>query len=45
MHLVGSYTYCRMMHGAYNVKFEVDKLCVCVCVCVLKESAVGVKGS
>ena len=21
MHLVGLYTYCRMMHGAYNVKF------------------------
>ena len=21
MHLVGSYTYCRMMHGAYNVRF------------------------
>ena len=20
MHLVGLYTYCRMMHGAYNVK-------------------------
>ena len=22
MHLIGSYTYCRMMHGAYNVKIE-----------------------
>ena len=21
MHLVGLYTYCRMMHGAYNVKY------------------------
>ena len=21
MHLVGSYTYCRMMHGTYSVKF------------------------
>ena len=22
MHLVGLYTYCKMMHGAYNVKFH-----------------------
>ena len=22
MHLVGSYTYCRMMHGVYNVKVK-----------------------
>ena len=24
MHLVGLYTYCRMMYGAYNVKFRVS---------------------
>ena len=23
MHLVGLYTYCRMMHGAYNVKHAI----------------------
>ena len=23
MHLVGSYTYCGMMHGAYNVKYTI----------------------
>ena len=26
VHLVGLYTYCRMIHGAYDVKF-VDKVC------------------
>ena len=31
VHLVGSYTYCRMMHGAYNVKKWFSKLYVCVC--------------
>ena len=24
MHVVGLYTYCRMMHGAYNVKQDVE---------------------
>ena len=27
MHLVGLYTYCRMMHGAYNVKYKILSLC------------------
>ena len=27
VHLVGSLTYCRMMHGAYNVKYK-RNLCV-----------------
>ena len=26
MHFVGLYTYCRMMHGAYNVKYTVEQL-------------------
>ena len=26
VHLVGSYTYCRMMHGAYNVKKKIFEI-------------------
>ena len=26
VHLVGLYTYCRMMHGAYNVKLTIPNV-------------------
>ena len=39
MHLVGLYTYCRMIHGAYSVKLigsNCSVTVVCVNVVVLK---------
>ena len=49
MHLVGSYTYCTKMHGAYSVKFftGVETVMVyklCDSVCFFKKTRMGHSG-